>query len=488
MGMKEPRGKVRRMTYKGWEYEASYPASEQNVVLYITNKMRYSNLANLDIDEERIQAFASVYVRLHQVPKTSRERLEQWIELHEETVAGWNLGCFLNSPEEDRALHLKPRKPGVPPEAMLIPLVGKEEEQNPSGVWQESDRPDNQQLPTPINSSQKRKREPEVIPIAGLSFPAQMIQKHPEELANKSQQEYLAAEIKAAGRAFKALHSLITGEARDLDADDNLKPVLQNLADRSGQDLKRITKAAKIAEELREHMGKTSAVEEDDELEARILAKRARVTRDDQARQPTRTRTALAPAATVSRPARVPGASKRSTKSSRGGPWRAGVRGRDNSKTLTPRKIIEDDDEDDEAGPGPRSSLLSRRRVPLSSDSSSTDTDGSITSVISFTLVGRPDPEAPPSFSSGQARRSATAGGGGGSRRKQSESALSISSLVAQASSSNPGAAGADTTMLSSMTNKTSTPTVAAAIAREALQYYSDTHSESANEENHRGK
>ncbi|KAK4230910.1 hypothetical protein QBC38DRAFT_440364 [Podospora fimiseda] len=285
MGMKEPRGSVAKKTHNGWIYEAAYPASEQNVVLYITNKLRGKSkeeLANLAIEPDRLRAFTSVYPRLYQVPVTSRERLANWVESHEAQIQTWNLGYFLHTPEEDRTHGSSLESPVFPQRQLLSTL----REKTAIKITTKSSNP-----------TKKRKCDGEAptTTIKAFQFPAEMIEKHADELANRSQQEYLATEIKAAGRAFKALHSLITGEARDLDDGNEFKAVLEDLAERASQDLKRITKAAKTPEELQGHLEKPSVTSEED----------------------------AGPEAHV--PARVPSSSG-VTQPSRGGPRRASIR------------------------------------------------------------------------------------------------------------------------------------------------------------------
>ncbi|KAK4168752.1 hypothetical protein QBC43DRAFT_330632 [Cladorrhinum sp. PSN259] len=540
MAVKEPRGKVRRLAFKNWEYEATYPASEQNTVLHITNKLRVKDLRDLKkvhFEEDRMRAFASVYVRLHQVPDKSRERLEKWIEYHQEMVNGWNLGYFLNSPEDDWSLGLKPRKPGIPPEAVSIRLNNEEEKEEA----EEEEKGDNQlnerqagrsgeqfrATNNSHNTSQKRKRNSELSTVVGVEFPAQMVEKYSDELAGKSQQGYLSTELEAAGNAVKAIHSLITGVARSLDDTNNLKRELQHIVGVASLDLRRTTKAAEIVSELQEHLKKQGVpaeedikeedIKEGDKDEARAGAKRAKVARDDHTGQPAQTPTSFAPGAT-SRLPRVPNPPNRPTQPLRGGPRRI-VPGDAKSTPLSHQKTVkrlrdddEDEDEDEDEGVSGNSPVFCRTGFSSDSDThrDKTTSVSSISSDSSFRLVGRPDPEAPPSSFSEQARLSTMATTQAvprllpgtavsfawqwkpitprqaGSAGVNGSSITNRTSTVLAASTPKPypppGSSlnqpslsfSAAKASLPSLNNKIPTPTTAAVIAREAMKHYSN--------------
>ncbi|KAK4459909.1 hypothetical protein QBC42DRAFT_145102, partial [Cladorrhinum samala] len=93
------------------------PCSELGVVLHITNKLRAKDLSKVKIEEHRMRAFASIYVRIRQVPRTSQQRLEKWLALHDDETQDWDLGDFRNTTEKDVREGKIPREPGIPPEA-----------------------------------------------------------------------------------------------------------------------------------------------------------------------------------------------------------------------------------------------------------------------------------------------------------------------------------------------------------------------------------
>ncbi|KAK3336362.1 hypothetical protein B0T19DRAFT_453696 [Cercophora scortea] len=123
-GSKEP--KRRATSRKAWVgdilYHLDYPPSEQYSVLRVANKLnsKDKDLSKVIFTKDEIEGFASVYVRLYQVPIKNRARLQTWRDANQRLVREWGtLKGFWNSKQEDSRLGLKPRTPGVPPEAVL---------------------------------------------------------------------------------------------------------------------------------------------------------------------------------------------------------------------------------------------------------------------------------------------------------------------------------------------------------------------------------
>ncbi|KAK3694220.1 hypothetical protein B0T22DRAFT_476985 [Podospora appendiculata] len=117
--------KRRATSRKAWLgqtlYHLDYPPSEQYCVLRVATKLnsKGKDLSQINFTKDEIEGFASVYVRLYQVPAKNQVRLQTWRDANQRLVRDWgDLGGFWNSQQGDLQLGWKPRKPGVPPEAV----------------------------------------------------------------------------------------------------------------------------------------------------------------------------------------------------------------------------------------------------------------------------------------------------------------------------------------------------------------------------------
>lgn len=112
-----------RIPYGRYTYLLGMPASEQPPVLKVATKFSNREPADISITKEELEGFASVYVRIYQVPEKTRERLKRWKRAHIRLVMSWAMP-FWNSRADDVRLGITPREAGIPPAARNIGLVG----------------------------------------------------------------------------------------------------------------------------------------------------------------------------------------------------------------------------------------------------------------------------------------------------------------------------------------------------------------------------
>ncbi|KAK3298687.1 uncharacterized protein B0H64DRAFT_454157 [Chaetomium fimeti] len=110
--------KTDKVFWKGQEFRPQLGASDQPSVRAILHNRLMGQALDIRISESELLSIVQIYPRLYQLGQRSRARLSAWMLHNRDTVQGWNLGDFLNTPDADVCHHTVPRKPGCPEEVM----------------------------------------------------------------------------------------------------------------------------------------------------------------------------------------------------------------------------------------------------------------------------------------------------------------------------------------------------------------------------------
>ncbi|KAK4187245.1 hypothetical protein QBC35DRAFT_552389 [Podospora australis] len=328
MGVSYPKADVPKKVLNNWDYEVcypSYPPSEQAVVLEVTRRLAQKK----DITQDHLLAFKTVYPRLYQVPPKSRRRLVEWMEQHPYSQ-NWNLGRFLNTADEDRALGFEPRKPGVPSEAIWKSAYDREKYErikqerqpqapNPVGELDEAGEAevaaydlepqagaveaaatnfdlDNHHLDLANEAMEQlqRPKKDKMVPavrkrarsrvvtakMTPTPFPNHLKHKFPS-LTGLSQQEFFSEELIAASASFQELQKKLERIVERLDPQDEFGYLLSQIADDASAHIARLKQAEVKSSRLKHEMGGFTLEDEDPEVRRDVLAKRAKIAREE---------------------------------------------------------------------------------------------------------------------------------------------------------------------------------------------------------------
>ncbi|KAK4199829.1 hypothetical protein QBC40DRAFT_328031 [Triangularia verruculosa] len=330
MGPPVPIPQAAKKVFKGTKYCYGFPNSEQPVVLNINSKLRNFERTKLWGETSRAEwrDYISIYPRLYQVAKKSRERIEHWLRIgNNRTVFdewGPAFRAFLRTEQQDHAMNTHVRKPGIPPEATWLgeddqqkgadfdermgrsvaPSVQQEgdggEEEEEEEEEEEKYRPgdehsgreesfeqiyshvDRVYAPNGNQRPNKRKRENQTISqFTGTPFPPAVLARLPvdRQVAHILQQQFALVELRAAAEGFKTLHSEILRVAQRLERGDPLRSLLSSIAGTANLDVLRVEGAVKTSSELVDYLATAraeAARSDDPEEEARIKRARAK--------------------------------------------------------------------------------------------------------------------------------------------------------------------------------------------------------------------
>lgn len=230
------------------------PPSEQYPALTVTRKFSQKpriDPEDVDLTQRDMVGFVSVHPRLYQIPKTMQERIERWYHANRKLADSWPLDGFWNRAEDDAHDEIIVREPGVPPEVKQ--MAGIEDEPKPAPVpkapKEKKPKPPKQPktLPSTSNISNTSKPTP---------FPPSIVARC-QELEHWSQEEYFAAELKAAEQSFSYIHGWV--EDAQKSGRSPSKAQLDELLSFASSALTRLREAVKISSAVVEDLGSTSA-------------------------------------------------------------------------------------------------------------------------------------------------------------------------------------------------------------------------------------
>ncbi|CCC08027.1 hypothetical protein SMACR_01591 [Sordaria macrospora] len=247
------RSEAFRIHHQGFVYFPYMPPSEQYPVLAVTRKFgRKPRIEPEDVDltQREMTGFASVYPRLHQVPKTMHERLARWYLANRKLADSWPLDGFWNAAEDDAHDEVVVREPGVPPEVKK--MAGIEDKPKPAPAPKEK----KQKLPKPQREKPTQSRPSTSNTSKATPFPPSVVVRC-QELEQWSQQEYFTAELKAAERSF----SYIRGWVEDAQNGGRSpsKVQLDELLSFASSALTRASEAVKISSAVMDDLGSAPA-------------------------------------------------------------------------------------------------------------------------------------------------------------------------------------------------------------------------------------
>lgn len=132
MGPPTPISQAARKVYNGIEYFYGFPNSEQVFVLNLNTKLRMFTKTNAwgTVSRSEFKEYISLYPRLYQVANTSRDRIQQWLNVgyNRANFESWgpDFRAFLRTEAEDQSTNTRVRKPGIPPQAKWLNEEHKE--------------------------------------------------------------------------------------------------------------------------------------------------------------------------------------------------------------------------------------------------------------------------------------------------------------------------------------------------------------------------
>ncbi|KAK0628291.1 hypothetical protein B0T17DRAFT_522375 [Bombardia bombarda] len=282
-----------------YAYLRGVSLSEQAPVLAVSSKFSKGvDPGNVNISQDQFLGLTSVYVRIYQVPETTRERLTKWYEANEPLVKSYGNTEFWHTRQEDHRLGLAPRPSGIPPGATTVRSTQTEAEEAAVHI-------------VPISSGDAVPNHEQSLIVAprafctvtpAARFPRSLVNTRPE-LVSWSQQGFLANELQAARESLKTMHWWFDQASQTVDNADPLKEVLMVMTKRADNDLERVSQAVEVSSALMEELRSSTALqkntkkrqisgnsedgedyipnteeeEEQEETNQRILVKRARI-------------------------------------------------------------------------------------------------------------------------------------------------------------------------------------------------------------------
>ncbi|KAK0664473.1 hypothetical protein QBC41DRAFT_367866 [Cercophora samala] len=302
MGPPVPTSQAARKVHNGIEYLYGFPNSEQVFVLNLNAKTRMFARLNAwgDLSRAEFREYISIYPRLYQVARTSRDRIQKWLDVgnNRANFESWGpaFRAFLRTQEEDQRTNTQVRKPGIPPQARWLSeehqkravvfdkrmgrhveeeeyddgeegeMVGDEEEEEevkyrPGNVQNDSE--DVEEARSHVNGSQRSQKrkcdDQSMSTLVGTPFPDAIARHY--QLAELSQQQFALRELRTAATGFRTLHSEVLRVAQKLDPGDVLRPLLSHIANSATLDVVAAEKAVRISSELMDNVANTQAEE-----------------------------------------------------------------------------------------------------------------------------------------------------------------------------------------------------------------------------------
>ncbi|KAK3947014.1 hypothetical protein QBC32DRAFT_386373 [Pseudoneurospora amorphoporcata] len=243
-----------RIHHQGFVYFPYMPPSEQYPALAVTRKFgRKPKIEPEDVDltQREMSGFVSVYPRLYQVPKTMQERIGRWYLANRNLADSWPLDGFWNAAEDDAHDQIVVREPGVPPEVKKMAGIEDSVNKPAPAPKEKKPKPPKPQREKPVESKTSTSNASKATP-----FPPSVVARC-QELEQWSQQEYFAAELKAAERSFSYIHGWV--EDAQSGGRSPSKVQLDELLSFASSALTRVSEAVKISSAVVEDLGSAPA-------------------------------------------------------------------------------------------------------------------------------------------------------------------------------------------------------------------------------------